>query len=224
MAEDRVFCLVKFGKKEHMENLLNWGEVCFTALTLFRDSLEQERGDSFEAAFSLKNVILKEIKCEHPTLGTFYFNTTPDSVSRLIEFNLDPYLNFSAYAISTRIFENNNKHKISEKMIAFGEYAVIIKNPFLFTKGVFDELTAQNLQFKDGAINYHDYSVREKYELSFFDKNDQLKHQEEYRIILKLDSYKERHLIRIGSIKDYSEIVKSKDLIEMIWEAKRELS
>ena len=150
MAEDRVFCLVKFGKKEHMENLLNWGEVCFTALTLFRDSLEQERGDSFEAAFSLKNVILKEIKCEHPT--------------------------------------------------------------------------AQNLQFKDGAINYHDYSVREKYELSFFDKNDQLKHQEEYRIILKLDSYKERHLIRIGSIKDYSEIVKSKDLIEMIWEAKRELS
>ena len=216
MLKEGMFCLIKFGQKQYMENLLKKGEVCFNPIDEFRTSIEKERGDSNEGAISLQNVKVKEIKAEHPDLGTYVFKPAPNSVFRLMNFDDAGYLSFSSYAITLKTFQKNNEHKISEKMLEFGEYAIVVKEPLKFINCILENLKDKNVLFKEGMIEYLNLSIEEKYDLSFFNKSEDFKHQEEYRIIFQsLNS--ERCLIYIGSIEEYAVIVKTEDLIKNKW-------
>ncbi|MES2274625.1 MAG: hypothetical protein V4592_01300 [Bacteroidota bacterium] len=220
MSEKVVYCWVKFGRKEHMENLFNNGEVCFSAVRDFRESSENERGDSLEGAYSIENVTLIDIKCDHPTLGTFHFKPLPNSKTRLTHFNDDPYLNFSIYAVTSNVFENNFKHTIDKRMAEFGDYAVIIKDPKLFLDKIFNKLKAVGVAARGQFVDYRDYKNIEKLELTFFNKSIEFKHQEEYRIIIESEDNSKR-IVGIGSIKEYAILIKSSEAIEMFWEAKK---
>lgn len=220
MRNDEIYCLIKFGQKEHIERLLNNGEVYFKPITYFRHSSESQRGDNYEGAFTLENIQVKEIKAEHPTLGIFFFHPVENSTSRLVNYNDDVYLSFSTYSISTKTFQNSNEHKINKAMLAFGDYAIMINDPLKFRKAIFKQLDRLNLPYWHGTVRYHNYSEKEKYNLSFFDKSEEYIHQEEYRIIIKS---KDSHplIVNIEAITDYSIVSSSQTMIETTWNANR---
>lgn len=74
-----------------MESLLNKGEIHFTPIIDFCSSIEAERGDPNEGLLKLENVKLKEVRCEHPTLGTYVFKMDENSNSKLKTFIDKPY-------------------------------------------------------------------------------------------------------------------------------------
>lgn len=65
-------------------------------------------------------------------------------------------------------------------------------------------------------VDYLNYSDKEKYDLTFFNKSEEFKHQAEYRIIMRSTKF-ESIQINIGSIKDYARIFKVEDFIGKKW-------
>jgi len=211
-----MFCLIKFGTKEHMESLLNVGEIHFSPLINFYNSTEEERGDSNEGLIKLENVKIKEVKVEHPTLGTYVFKMDETSNSKMKTFIDEPYLCFSAYAITNRTFETSNEYTIDENMQKLGKYAVIINEPLKFINMVVTNLKQQGLFVGEGMVDYLNYSNREKYDLTFFNKSEEFKHQAEYRIIIRVPELESKQ-IHIGSIKNCANICKTEEFINTKW-------
>jgi hypothetical protein len=141
-----LFCLVKFGKKEHLENLMFNGKMRFGAIDTFANSTEKERGDKFEGAFNIRNEKFVKIECEHPELGKYTFTPVPNTIGTLINFIDEAYYCYSIYALTSDCFKESDNHKIDERMSEFSEYALVIKEPNLFLEQV--QKKANRLKYK----------------------------------------------------------------------------
>jgi hypothetical protein len=128
---DKIFCFIKFTKREFAEKLLKNGEVFFNLPSSFNNLTEKERGDDNEGAEWIEYSQITHIKAEHPTLGTFEFNPVPNSPSKIIQYNYF-FLSFSLYAVTPDLFDKDNSHTIDSRMNEFGDTAIIIEEPYIF--------------------------------------------------------------------------------------------
>lgn len=101
----------------------------------------------------------------------------------------------------------------------FGNYGIVIANPNRFFQSIFKQLTEKNISFEYGVINYHDFSSKDEFSIDFFDKSDEFKHQQEYRIVIHLKDNNPFNL-KIGSIREYATMIGSKQIIESKFELK----
>lgn len=217
---ENPFCLIKFGKKHHLESLLEKGELFFNTTTVFNKSTNTntEQGDENEGAKWIKNVQLAEIKVNHPTLGEFKFKSVPNKLSKLTQFNHN-YLTCSFYIITTKDFENTNTLKIDKKMLEFGEYALIINNPKTFIDSLIKTLENKKISYVAQKVEYKDLEGKGEITMNpFVKKNDHL-HQKEYRIVLK--NQFEPKSLHIKGMKENGKIVLSKYIIESEWTVER---
>ncbi|MFV8346056.1 hypothetical protein [Flavobacterium sp. ZB4P13] len=76
---NNLFCLIKFGRKENLEKLIEKGQMRFGAIVDFQKSTEKERGDKFEGAINITNEQFSKIECDHPDLGKFTFQPIANS-------------------------------------------------------------------------------------------------------------------------------------------------
>src|SRR5688572_9584578 len=118
---ERILCLIKFGKKQHLESLLHHGALYVNSPEIFNDlkAKNSEQGDENEGAIWIENVQAVRITCSHPTLGEFKFDSVPNNLSKLTQFNHN-FLSCSFYCITSKDFENTNRFTIDERMTAFG--------------------------------------------------------------------------------------------------------
>ncbi|GEM_PF-2217271 len=220
---DELFCFVKFGKKEHMENLLHNGELYFNTPSVYKNlqSIDKERGDSNEGAECVINEHIKSIKLEHSSFGTMILNPISNQLSKIIQYNYY-FLSYSLLVISSRTFFNTNEFQIDKRILNMGETdtAVIITDPYRFLSSVSDTLKKENLSYKFGLVEYKNIDQRGKFELNPFIKKIDHQYQMEYRLIIynEVDNAKK---IQIKSIADYSYLVSAKSMIETIWNVKR---
>lgn len=215
------FCLIKFGKKEHLENLMNKGQMRFGSIHGFQRLNEKERGDEFEGMVNIVNGGFSKIECDHPTLGKHTFYPVPNTVGRLKQFTNEFYFCFSSYALTAKSFEATDNYTISDKMLAFGEYALIIKEPIIFFNQVKNRLDELGIKSAFGLIDYQDFLKEGEFETTLFTKTLDLIHQSEHRILLKAECSESALMIEIGSITDFCCIVSSKDLIATEFKAIR---
>ncbi len=215
------FCLIKFGQKEHLVNLMERGQMRFGALSAFELSTEEERGDKFEGAINIVNGQFTKIECDHPTLGKYTFTPVPNSMGRLMQFAPDTFFCFSSYAITPKCFHETDLHKISEKMLAFGDYALVITEPILFFDKVKHILTQMNLDFAFSLVDYENFEAEGDFNTSLLSKTDTLSHQYEHRILVKNNIAESGFFIEVGSLKDFSFLSSAKDIIDTKFEANR---
>jgi len=215
-----LMCLIKFSKKKcHLDSLINSGEIFFNKVQDYAESNEPERGDSNEGAIWLENAQFTNIRVDHPTLGTFNFKPQKNTLGKITQYDFY-YLSHSLYAITSDIFSESDIFQISEKIKYFGEYALMIKQPYDFLNAIVSELERQKIQYEIKPIKYQDLSKEGKIDITPFVKDKEFYHQNEYRIIIENRDDKTKS-IRIGSIADYCIQTDAQTMVEMIWEAKR---
>ena len=218
---NNLMCLIKFSKKKsHLENLINSGEIFFNKVQDYAESNEPERGDSNEGAIWLENAQFMNIRADHSTLGTFNLKPQKNTSGKITQYDFY-YLSHSLYAITSDVFSESDIFQISEKMKEFGEYALMIKQPYEFLNAIVSELKRQKIQYEIKPIEYQDLSKEGKFDITPFVKDKEFSHQNEYRIIIENRDNKTKS-IRIGSIADYCIQIDAQTMVEMIWEAKRE--
>jgi hypothetical protein len=215
-----IFCLVKFGKKIHLEEMFETGKIRFGLITEFMQSSENERGDKFEGVFEIINTGFTEVTCEHPTLGTQTFKLNPDNPARLMQRSLDPHCSFSCYALTYEMFAEIHTHNINERLLEFGDYAIFIKNPKEFINRVHRELSDVGYSGQTNLINYIDYETAGTITPDFFTKSDQFSHQNELRFLFETKEEKPV-FIEIGSISDISVLLPAAELVKNPFVVKR---
>jgi hypothetical protein len=211
-------CFIKFGKKEHIESLLKSGEIYFNTPKTFSDSKEPEKGDSSEGAIWLDNAQLTDIKVEHPTIGIINLIPKPNSLSKITQYHYN-FLSFSLYDVSQNIVSNSEIKQIDERMIEFGDSALIIKKPIKFIESIISELKKQNIRYELKPVEYKELSEKGKHIINPFVKDEEYKHQNEYRIIIENLNNKP-FSINIGSIEDYCLFSESESMIKTEWSVK----
>ncbi len=211
-------CYLKFGKRNHIEHMLKYGEIYFNTPKNFSESKEPERGDSNEGAIWIENSQLKDIQISHPSIGTLNLIPKPNSLSKIIQYHYN-FLSFSLYDVSQNIISNSEIKQIDERMLEFGNSALIIQNPNKLIKSVTDELQKLQIRYMIKSVEYKKISKQGNHTLSPFVKDYQYKHQNEVRIIIENLNNKP-FSISIGSIEDYCLFSESESMINSEWSVK----
>lgn len=214
------FCIIKFGKKDRLESLLNKGELFFSKTENFNNTkkLNNERTDDNEGAEWIENLYISEVKVNHPKLGEIKFNPAPNSLFKFTQFDHN-YLICSFFIITTKDFEESDILEIDKKVLELGDHALIIKNPKKFLDSVTQALDYENIDYQINKVEYKELKTDGRIEMNPFIKKIEHQHQKEFRIIIKnqLDS----KLIRINKIGENGTIVTSKYIVESKWEVNR---
>lgn len=217
---EHPFCIIKFGKKKRLKSLLNNGELFFNSTENLNkiQILNKEQGDENEGAEWIENVQFSEIKVNHPTLGEYKFKPVSNTLGKLTQFNHN-YLTCSFFIITTNDFENSNILKVNEKMLEFGEYALIIKEPKIFLDNIIEALEFENFDYSARKVEYKNLNSEGRVQINPFIKKLEHRYQKEFRIIIK--NQLDPKLIQIKDIGKIGEIVTSKFIVESKWEAIR---
>ncbi len=217
---EHTFCIIKFGKKKHLESLLKKGELYFNSTENLNKAeiINKEQGDENEGAEWIKNLQFSEIKVNHPTLGEYNFKPASNRLGKITQFNHN-YLTCSFFILTTKDFEKTDILKVDERMLRFGKYALIIKEPKTFIDNVVDALEFENLDYSARKVKYKNLKYEEHIEMNPFIKKIEHQHQKEFRVILK-NQIKPK-LIRIKDVNKIGEIVASKFIVESQWKAIR---
>ena len=218
-----IFCLIKFGQKEHLESLCSKGQMKFSLLTDFQTSTERERGDKFETAVNIVNGQFTKVECDHPDLGRHTFKLATNTLGTITHFTEEPHYCYSSYALTSDCFRDQDTHSIDSKMLGFGDHALVIFEPILFLDRVKSCLTDKKVKFGYRRTEYKNYKVEGEIDTDLFSKTDELAHQYEHRILIKKDSVDKAIFAEIGSIKDWCFISKADELIQTEFKAKRHL-
>jgi hypothetical protein len=219
---NNIFCLVKFGQKVHLENLMNNGQMRFGAIDTFAQSKEKERGDKFEGALNMVNGQFLKIEYNNPDIGRGSFTPFPNTLGTIIHFTDNPYYCFSSYALTSGCFEDTDNHKIDERMSEFGEYALVIKEPIIFFEQVKKKLADLNLKFAYKLIEYKDYKQEGNFVVTLFSKTDDLQHQFEHRILIQSEKTEKEIFLEIGSIADFCFLSRTDEMLQTEFNAKRQ--
>ena len=209
MRKTSSFLIVKFGKREHLEQLQK-GEIFFNAIETYRNDGTDYRGDSMEgripidpAGIKIYDKEGKDILEKFPRPDIAYEGLVGDENSMM----------FCAAAITTEILDNVSgntwhfKEDFKSAIKNFGEYALLIWSSELIehiarTK----DTSGQNIIYDSGPICYKDlenYADMDNYRKSdnlddrYFVKGLSYKNQNEWRVII--DGEKEALVANCGT-------------------------
>ena len=206
---------VKFGQKDHIEELQNKGLLYLNTVDFFKN-LETEqgvRGDFLEGASELKNIFQ-----EDKSVLTFNPGKKDEMNFNLTNAQIRQFFNYKGNIFSLfSIFNNNEETQIIEfgkSMKSFGNTALIITNVNEFLIKVKLELKKRKFKFHLGLIDYYNEYERNLKELNIFKKASTFQNQNEFRIYVENENNKSLK-IEIGSIKEITYLIKSEELTKM---------
>lgn len=216
--------LVKVGKERHLRKLQDNGEIYFGTFSGYRAQEKKElaeirdillndraidpnetgsyRGDSLEGLEQRFSgaLTIAAIGGERKDLNI----KIPDAKLNIFQ-NRYRHL-YCLYALPSII---NSEFKIDQKMLKFGETALVITKPEDFIKRI---CTALKSSFDIDFVKYYDPKDESKESFSVFEKQSTFAYQNEFRIAANL---KEDKPICIGDIKDISKLVDASELMNI---------
>jgi hypothetical protein len=210
------FLFVKFGLKEHIEQLYREGLLYFNPIEFFKLCDIPERKDFNENTLFLGqpeqsslSINSYEIKSED-LIGPIRLLTNDTSESSIYSHI------FCMSCICAGDTIRDDKKVFSDSLFQFGDTLLVIHNVKLFrdrlVKALENELTKSNVSdYRCGKIEYIDEDVYHG-EMGSFKKSRKYSHQQEYRIALKsLDNQQEALKLYLGSLEDLSGILDVKN-------------
>ncbi|OEK04231.1 hypothetical protein [Roseivirga misakiensis] len=209
MNIDVVFFL-KFGQKEHIDNLLKKGEIFLNTIQWFKKYEKDGIGDIYEGAYEVDNLSGK-LTLEIPN-NPIVLNNANLQLRKHHEGHIGNI--FSTYAISTLLLKRKPVHRIDVRMRKFGTHCLIIKNPRQFIDSITDKLTNMGIEHSHDIVQYKNLK-KKNHKMSLFDKTHLLSYQKEHRIIAWTE--KDCALkFEIGSIEHYAEMHSTDKIIETL--------
>ena len=180
----KILLLLKFGAEEYLNQLRKAGKIHVRLLTDFKKSdSNKEKFDLFEGA--VNNIYISEgilqLKAEEEDqwkdlkIVDSHFNNF---------INTDLIHSYSLYAITDDLLSKSDVFRIDERMKAFGTHFVVIKNTGIFISAIEQFLQSNGFKYKMGLIEYRDFKISSE-TISLFNKTDLLRHQNEFRILIK---------------------------------------
>lgn len=190
------FLIAKFGKREHLEQLLN-GEIFFNNIQYYRDDGTNFRGDSMEG-----RILIDPTKIQiYDKNGKDIFDSVPYPTS-FIESFLDDndLLMFCAATITEQVLNHQGNHtyrfkkEFKKAIREFGDHALLT-----YTRNLIDNIRAvtdesgQKIACDSGRIIYRDLSDFSDYSQynttgspldRYFVKSIDYKNQNEWRLII----------------------------------------
>ena len=196
--------LIKIGKKDHMQSLLNDGKVYMNSTEFFRTNENEEIGDEYEGAMCIKNGKVGDFRenLDFEKLFCMWhinnINPVHDSLIHRIEYDKE--------SDSTRM--TIDLRKLSKFTPNEASYAVVINNVREFTKRFKLACEKNKLQYHGNkVVKYYDPDKisEEKILTPFWKRNSYDKQQEIRYFIEKAD--KEPLELYLGSLNDIATII-----------------
>lgn len=181
---DQTGYLIRFGNKEHLEQILN-GKLRFTSLKKYQRDENKNIGDVNEGVrtFLHQNGEIK-ITFSHPLHEHGKEIDISKSITSFKDFpDNKKYVSCFSYFTMKDIVE---KTIVTEQVLAEREwdYVLILINSDIFIKTVLDVLHSFNANFS--RVQYLDYS-KNQINLNEFTKSLEYKHQKEIRFSIQYD-------------------------------------
>lgn len=212
--EHTIKLFLKLGSEKNILDLLENGTIYMNTIEYFRKLEDEElRGDKYEGVSRVINSLPGTLKIPGIDREFNYVKVHLKESYKKVLGNI-----YSLYAISSKGFPNPLDFKFDERNLRFGTQGVMIKDLPLFFNKIENELKKNNLKFSHGFVDYYDKEEVSK-EITLFEKPLEFEHQKEFRFYVENDKIKPIK-IQIGSMKDYAEILKIEDILELKLEIK----
>lgn len=208
--------LIKFQSADRIESLQK-GHLYAKTLGYYREleknTGDMEIGDEYEAMI-------------HVNEGTIHFPDTGETIQlddTLIETTHSNDFVFCMFGIYPQLDSFAFSDKQKEKMLSFGDTALIITDSDEFKKRVIEAAKAKGYQVHFDAVKYYDTSIdsgnmiidlmKGMWNVAFW-KREAYRYQQEGRFIFISDADDEDHIdLDIGDISDISVVLPSKQVL-----------
>ena len=212
--EHTIKLFLKLDSKENILDLFDNGTIYMNTIEYFRKVEDEElRGDKYEGVSKVINSLPGTFKIPGIDREFNYIKVHLKESYKEVLGNI-----YSLYAISSKGFPNPLDFKFDERNLRFGTHGVMIKDLPLFFNKIENELKKNNLKFNHGFVDYYDKEEVSR-EITLFEKPLEFEHQKEFRFYVENDKIKPIK-IQIGRMKDYAEILKIEDILELKLEVK----
>ncbi len=206
-----VVFLLKFGQKEHINNLLKKGEIYMNTIQWFKNYEKDGIGDIYEGTIEVENIKNGKLTFKIPN-NPITLNSTNFQLRKHHKGHIGNI--FSTYAISTLLLKRKSIHRIDKRMKKFGTHCLIIKDLKQFLDSITDKLTEMGIENSHNIVKYKNLK-KNNHKISLFDKTHLLSYQKEHRII----AWTEKNSVLkfdIGSIEHYAEMHPIDKIIESL--------
>jgi len=205
-----ILAFLKFGEREHMEDLLQNGTIYMNSLYYFRKhSKHTARHDKYEGISSLYNYptgIIEDkartirVECQSVQISESYEKTLGNI--------------YSLYCVSSYHIKDPFGFQIDKKNLAFGSFCIFVKDSLEFISRIKIALNKLGLPFNRGFVDY--YNCKEMNgKVTLFDKPNSFEYQNEYRFYVYREST-EPLVLKIGNLKDIASLHPSEEVINTL--------
>jgi hypothetical protein len=216
-VKQTIYCLLKFGEKQHIQAFRSDGLLYMKPLAEFT-KLESDmaRGDCFEGTTRIvQSKHVGEFIFDTGKLGLGKFTAKPSDFAGPVRIGLHKTASCNVYCMFA-VTRPVHGELVSIQNLAFGDSFVLVLNPTEFLRRVVDAA-------KDAGISYLEHRLVEYYdaeeysgETGRFRKRSMFAYQNEFRIVVEPGSDTPRNLI-LGSLSDItSEVLPLSDINQIL--------
>lgn len=207
--ERKIKVFLKFGQEKRILDLYENGTVYLNTLEYFRNIEDGLlRGDKYEGVSRITNLPPGKITISELNVTVDYINIHLKEAYEKVLGNL-----YCVYCVSSHGWANPLDFKIDDRNAGFGEYCLMIKQPGVFIQKIEDAINHFDYKVHTGFVDYYDKdNINDT--ISLFQKPLEFEYQKEFRFFIENEKI-EPIKLNIGSMKDYSEIYKTEDIMKM---------
>jgi hypothetical protein len=204
---DQPGTLIKFGKLEHLQQLLNDGLLYLNNLPYFWKIEDDElRGDPFDCAIQ----VVRGPKVTMAVPGGKEVILCTDYTMRITPQEPEKINIFCMYALRPLI---EGTFPVDAKNFRFGDHALLLMNRDEFMQRLEAKLKSERVMGEADLVEYVDDKYTEK--LGPFRKFNRFSYQHEWRLVC-YDGPGNHREVRIGSIRDIAVILPAEEINRQI--------
>ena len=210
--------LIKFQSADRIESLRKEGHIYAKTLAYYRKREEEtgddKIGDKFEGMWHISEGIIT-IDGESVAVSDTLLNTSQSDNYVFCMFGIDPNVNSFTFTEEQK-----------EKMISFGDTALIILDGEEFVRRVYRAAEEQGCEVHSGTVQYYDPSidsvdmmislVREMWRIALWKRESYSYQQEKRFVFIPKDKTMDHLDLYIGDISDISKVVSAEDALKLM--------
>lgn len=216
--------LIKVGNEKDLIKLQKHGQIYFGSFSNYRKQEKEEFSLMLQSLITNKPINTDDIDCyrrdeleglEYRIKGKMTIKFPHDKLKHIKLEDPDGKINiyqnqyehlYCLYAIPSLL---DSDFQIDERMLKFGNHALIIHNPKIFLERIIEKLSGKF------DLNFVKYYCEEKDNYTAFEKRDLFRYQSEFRITANLSK---NNSLYIGNIEDISTLIDSRKLLDIEYE------
>lgn len=209
-SERKIYGLIKFGEKEHIQEFRNSGLLYMNTLAVFTQlESDMARGDCYEGSTTIIQPKHLEMVIDASKIGFGTHTVNPHELVGPVRIGRQSTASCNIYCMFA-ITKPTDEELVDRRILQFGDSLVLVLNPAKFLKRVFQAALLAGLRPSCALVEYYDANEYSG-ETGRFRKRSIFNYQNEYRIVVEPGANAPLKLY-VGSLIDItSEIIPSSE-------------